>query len=246
MKKFKNLKLSLGFLVVVASSNSFATGIPVVDGAHIATDLQNQIKSWALEAERWTIKISQFEDEYKAKLDHIATQTGARDIKHFMDKSKDILGKVKNLEKWIENPDQFYKYGKDMLANDLKAVFSSYHLENLCVQQDEKERKACEGGIILDTVKQVQAEKGIEQVKERIETINDIADRMGRAKDTKEAQDLSNAMQTQIALLNADKIKIELENNIDLQQQRILQKQKKAQFKEKLRKGIRLENAWED
>ncbi|WP_032996835.1 type IV secretion system protein [Aggregatibacter actinomycetemcomitans] len=46
-----------------------------------------------------------------------------------------------------------------------------------------------------------------------LNTINEIAKRMQAAGKTKEAQDLQNAMQTQIALLNADKIKMDIARN---------------------------------
>lgn len=59
-------------------------------------------------------------------------------------------------------------------------------------------------------MKKEKIDQNAEKLSKRISTIENIANKMKNAKDTKEAQDLSNAMQTQMALLQTDKIAMDL------------------------------------
>ncbi len=83
----------------------------------------------------------------------------------------------------------------------------------MCQGFVDSQKRNCEGKIIIDVVKQEQVKRDLSQVKARVNTINEIAKRMQAAGKTKETQDLQNAMQTQIALLNADKIKMDIARN---------------------------------
>ena len=59
-------------------------------------------------------------------------------------------------------------------------------------------------------MKKEKIDQNAEKLSKRISTIENIANKMKNAKDTKEAQDLSNAMQTQMALLQTDIIAMDL------------------------------------
>ncbi|WP_424406046.1 type IV secretion system protein [Pasteurella sp. PK-2025] len=83
----------------------------------------------------------------------------------------------------------------------------------MCQGFVDSQKRNCEGKIIIDVVKQEQVKRDLSQVKARVNKINEIAKRMQTATKAKEAQDLQNAMQTQIALLNADKIKMDIAKN---------------------------------
>ena len=58
-----------------------------------------------------------------------------------------------------------------------------------------------------------------------------IANKMKNAKDLKEAQDLSNAMQTQTALLQADKIAMDIALSTEQYNRMQAEKQTKAEIK---------------
>ncbi len=199
------LKSTAIALLLGLSANAFAL-IPVTDGAHISTNVANQIQTWLLEAEKWTERVSQIERDFENQKAQLSAVTGITDMSGFMDKASSILGNVSNLDKWLGNQDEILRYGYEILSPELKSVFDSYGLDNLCKNLNDTQRKNCEGDIVIDVVKQEQVKRDLSRVKERVNTINDIAMKMKGATTTKQAQDLSNAMQTQIALLQADKI----------------------------------------
>ena len=55
---------------------------------------------------------------------------------------------------------------------------------------------------------------------------------MQRSTNPKETMDLGNAMNTQIALMQADKLKIDIQTSIDDSQQRLIEKQKQDEIKQ--------------
>lgn len=213
------MKLKLTSLAVVSilfgavSMNASASGVPVVDSAHMATNIQNKIQDWMIEAKRWTERISQFEKDYKNQQAQLGAITGITDISGFMNEAGDILSNIKNLDKWMGDQDKILSKGYEILSPQLKKIFEQYGVGEMCKGFVDSQKRNCEGKIIIDVVKQEQVKRDLSQVKARVNKINEIAKRMQGAVKTKEAQDLQNAMQTQIALLNADKIKMDIAKN---------------------------------
>ena len=197
--KLKITSLAVASILFGAVSlNANAGGVPVIDGAHMSANVQNKIQDWMIEAKRWMESISQFEKDYQNQQEQLGAITGITDISGFMNEAGDILGNIKNL---------------DILSPQLKKVFDKYGAREKCNSFVEEQKRNCEGEIIIDIVKQEQVKRDLSQVKKRVNKINEIAARMERSTKTKETQDLQNAMQTQIALLNADKIKMDIAKN---------------------------------
>ena len=92
----------------------------------------------------------------------------------------------------------------------MKKAFDEYGATNLCKNANLTIQKKCEGEIIVEVLKKEKIDQNADKLKKRISTIENIAGKMKNAKDMKEAQDLSNAMQTQMALLQTDKIAMDL------------------------------------
>lgn len=216
-----NLKLILSGLLLINSTTIYAQGIPTIDSAAIA----RQVETWKVEAERWSETIAEYKKAYQAQLDQIATQTGARDIAGFINESKKQYDQVKDLKQWIDNPEKLLTHGKNALNSELRAIYDKYGMTNICEQGNEKMKTLCEGEIIITATKEQQNRRDLERVNERVNTINEIADRMAKATDTKEAQDLGNAMQTQIALLQADNIQRDIQAKQFEQQERLIEQQ---------------------
>lgn len=216
-----NLKLILSGLLLINSTTIYAQGIPTIDSAAIA----RQVETWKVEAQRWSETIAEYKKAYQAQLDQIATQTGARDIAGFINESKKQYDQVKDLKQWIDNPEKLLTHGKNALNSELRAIYDKYGMTNICEQGNEKMKTLCEGEIIITATKEQQNRRDLERVNERVNTINEIADRMAKATDTKEAQDLGNAMQTQIALLQADNIQRDIQAKQFEQQERLIEQQ---------------------
>ena len=153
------------------------------------------------------------------------------------------MGNIKNLDKWIGDQDRILSKGYEILSPELKGIFDRYGVGEMCQGFVETQKRNCEGKIIIDVVKQEQVKRDLSQVKSRVNKINDIAKRMEVASTQKEAQDLQNAMQTQIALLNADKIKMDIARNSEDLADRKADKQRELYIQQKAKQHVLTERA---
>lgn len=243
--KLKNLLLILS--IIGFSNYSYSSGVPTVD---IATITQLQKEAFE-NASRWTETAKHFKDDLKAQMDTLASQTGIRDIASLVQESSSYFQDAKELQKWISNPQKILDMGFDSLSGDLKDIYKKYGLNSLCEasektksELDIKSRKNCEGQIVLMTLRQQQANNNLNAINERVEKVNAIAKKMAISKDQKESQDLNNAMSTQLALLQADKLKMDVQLQQEKQQDELLEKQKEDLFKQKLQKNKVRNASW--
>ncbi|MDH2998055.1 hypothetical protein A1D22_09215 [Pasteurellaceae bacterium LFhippo2] len=210
----RNIKtIAFAIALSLGSLNVQAGGIPVIDGAQIG----NQIQTWVVEAQRWQQQIQQYKDDFENQKNQLLQQsgilqglTGLRDMKGLLNELNSTLKDVRDIDKWLGDSDQILKYGRDILDSSLKKAFDEYGATNLCKNNSSLIQKKCEGEIIVELLKRKKIETNAKKLEGRISTIESIANRMKNAKDAKEAQDLSNAMQTQIALLQTDKLAMDL------------------------------------
>lgn len=228
MKFVKSTTLAVA--LSLCSITAHAGGIPVIDSAQIG----NQIQTWVVEAQRWQKEIAQYKQDFENQQNQLLQQTGIlstlqgiRDVEGFINDVTNELKDVTNLDKWISQSDYILKNGYDVLGSDLKKIFDSYQLDNLCKSLVSSQKKMCEGNIVLDVIKEVETKRDLEKYEKRLNTIETIAKQMKTAEDSKEAQDLSNAMQTQIALLQADKVKLDIARNNEELAKSKAQKQRK-------------------
>lgn len=228
--KFTSLAVA-SVLFCAVSMNANAGGVPVFDSVHMSANVQNKIQDWIIEAKRWAESIAQFEKDYKNQQAQLGAITGVTDISGFMNEAGDILGNIKNLDKWMGDQDKILSKGYEILSPQLKKIFDQYGVGEMCKGFVDSQKRNCEGKIIIDVVKQEQVKRDLSQVKARVNKINEIAKRMQTATKTKEAQDLQNAMQTQIALLNADKIKMDIAKNSEELADRKADKLKEAELR---------------
>lgn len=224
-------------LIALYSSSVFAGGIPTIDVASIA---QLQLEA-AEQAKRWTETVKQYKDQLETQRDTLAAQTGIRDIADLITESSSYFNDAKELQNWINNPKKILELGFDSLNGDLKKMYKSYGLDNLCSSEQnlmnsfvEKQRKTCEGQIVLMTLRQQQANNNLKAIDERVEKINKIAKKMAQSKDQKESQDLNNAMSTQLALLQADKLKMDIQVQQQQQQRELIEMQQENIRREKV------------
>ncbi|HDR1236516.1 hypothetical protein CBE90_04705 [Pasteurella multocida] len=230
----KLLKITTLSILLSSSLSVQAGGIPVIDGAQIG----NQISTWAIEAQRWTKQLNQYKQDFENQKNQLLQQsgilqgmTGVRDMAGFMNEVKSTLKDIKDLDKWLGNTESILKHGKEILSANLKKAFDEYGATNLCKNSSLVLQKKCEGEIIVEVLKREKIEKNAEKLNKRISTIENIAKKMRNAKDMKEAQDLSNAMQTQMALLQTDKIAMDLALSTEEYNRVQAEKQKQDEIK---------------
>ena len=203
------------FTYLLLSVNSLNAGIPVVDIAgNTQTIIQNikQVAEWIKEAERWIDTSKHYSSQLDAYARQLATQSGIRDVTSFLKKAEDIyakaqragttLGQIRNL-----------KNKKGKLASEVKKLMDEFFEYDYCqdiIDFNENIKNIC-------YQKRSQAIEDILFFKGRSNAISDISKnisilgkKMAKSKDIKESSDLNNAIQSQIALMQAEKIQIDL------------------------------------
>lgn len=182
----------------IVSSPTYASGIPVFDAA---SKLENA-RQWAKEAKQWMETV----EHYKAQ---IATATGLRDIQGLLEQGKSLQSEIKTLQKQGISLN-------DLLTSDnppsgaLNGLYEKYKVFDVC---DLKTKTITEGAKnYLNVCKQETANKGymIEQTAEVQKKVNNalkdigkLSNRIANAKDSKESQDLANAIQAKSVQLNS-------------------------------------------
>ena len=220
------------FLII---STKAVAVIPVTDGASIAQTASEYLQT----ATRWKEQVQQYEQDYKNQMQQLAAQTGITDIAQLVNQTQDAYGSLKDIEGYLSNPQAILSSGYDALTPELKSTYQSYHLDNLCNQyKDDKQLKNCQGKIVINALRQVRNEKAMNQVEQHYSKIQEIADKMVKAQTQKESTDYQNALQVQLALLQADKTAIDIQQNNDTQIQALQSDQKENSFHERLKKEM--------
>lgn len=151
-----------------------------------------------------------------------------------MDNSSMMFKDIKNLEKWIQNPDSIYKYDVDMLSPELKKTYDQLGLKELCKVDNQEAKKNCEGEIILDLMRHEESKRELANIETSVKEINKIAKAIKTSKDIKESQDLANALQVQMALLQAKQIQMQIDLNAEKFNKSALEKKRGNNFMERL------------
>ncbi|HGJ5863817.1 MAG TPA: type IV secretion system protein [Arsenophonus nasoniae] len=199
------LVLGLAVWLSIVSSPTYASGILVFDAA---SKLENA-QQWAKEAKQWMETVEHYKAQMNAYKDQLATATGLRDIQGLLEQGKSLQSEIKTLQKQGISLN-------DLLTSDnppsgaLNGLYEKYKAFDVC---DIKTKTVTEGAKnYLNVCKQETANKGymIEQtaevqkkVNEALKDIGNLSNRIANAKDSKESQDLANAIQAKSVQLNS-------------------------------------------
>ena len=219
------LKSLLAVSFTAVTGNALAV-IPVTDGASIAQTASEYVQT----ATRWTEQVKQFETDYKNQVQQLAAQTGITDISGLVSDTQNLVGNLDDIKTALSDPQSILDNGYDSLTSDLKSVYKSYGVDNICDRYtDSATQKNCQGKIIIDVLRQQRNEKAIEQVDEHYQSIKDIAEKMKSATTQKESTDYQNALQVQLALLQADKTALDIQRDNDTQTDSLAKKKLESQ-----------------
>ncbi len=188
----------------IVSSPTYASGIPVFDAA---SKLENA-RQWAKEDKQWMETVEHYKAQMNAYKDQLASATGLRDIQGLLEQGKSLQSEIKTLQKQGISLN-------DLLTSDnppsraLNGLYEKYKVFDVC---DLKTKTITEGAKnYLNVCKQETANKVymIEQTAEVQKKVNNalkdigkLSNRIANAKDSKESQDLANAIQANSVQLN--------------------------------------------
>lgn len=225
------LKVSLITTMLATSINSvLASGIPTVDGAMIGQTQMNQIQTWIQEAQRWAEKLQQFEKQYTTQLDQLNSVKGVANVFGFNSQISSILSNVGNLDDWLNRSDDILTYGTDILSDKLKKLFDEYGVADSCKGFVASKRKICEGEIIIDVVKKEKTKQKIKQIKQYSNDVQQAIKKAQKATTIKEAQDAQNEIQGIIAVMTANSLMFDIEEQEEERSRRLSEQKQKSEF----------------
>ncbi|MFZ4210593.1 type IV secretion system protein [Pantoea endophytica] len=189
--------------VMIAVSVSFsgtavALGIPTFDTAlNTQTELQ-----WVEKLQQWAQTVKHYQDQIKAYQNQLAAQTGLRDIQGLVSQGMNLKNDIADLAKQGLSIN-------DMLTSNapptgaLNSLYDKYKAFDVCNPQQSKSYETiCKQETInkawaVDQTSEVQG-----KISDALSDISSLSNRIANAKDTKESQDLANAVQAKSIQLN--------------------------------------------
>lgn len=225
MKKF--------ILSLALSASLFGSGIPVVDAAanaQMAMQNLKQIAEWAKEANRWIETAAHYKNQLDAYAKQLASQSGIRNTIAFIKQVKDIYSEAKNtpLMGLKNTTTSDANGGLNSKAKELMNKFMVYdYCSDISIVEKQNICKSQREATFEEAV--FYAERS-EAISDRSKIINQLANKLKGSKDIKESADIGNAIQTQVALLEAEKTQIELYRLSREKQKELLQEQKRQEY----------------
>ena len=224
-------KLSLAALVCLSLSASLlnASGIPVVDAAanaQMAQQNAKQVAEWLKEANRWVDTASHYQKQLDAYAEELAKISGVRDIAGFMKEVEDIYKEGEKLGTSVFDLGTDFKKGtsNDALSKKAKALADKFLKYDYCKDKsDEDSKNLCSHKREKDFEDIVYMQGRSKAISQHTEDIQTLAKKLKQSKDIKESADIQNAIQTKVALLNAEKIQIDLYNEQRAREDKVIE-----------------------
>lgn len=193
---------------------SYASGIPVVDSASIATQTQQNVATaaqWVKEATQWTKELKAYQDELLSK-------TGIRDIQGLIQDAQSISNDLNTIynegesfySDYIENP-------QGILSPKAQAILDKYQVGKTCLNKgfSGDALKGCEAKFLSDLATVEYGKKLETKLKDDNREMKSLIDQVKNSKDPKQTADAANAVQ--LANLKFEKLKFQYEMYRDKQ-----------------------------
>lgn len=220
----------------------FSAGIPVVDAVANSQSLAQNMKTiaeWAKEAQRWADTAIHYKSQLQAYENELLSKTGIRDTVGFL-KDLDKLG------------DYAKMYGEDFLnlggtnpnsslGKESERLFEHYNIYDRCKSlEKEWEKTNCKNTLKreVDNIATVQStSKAVDGSSKRLD---ELSKKVANSKDTKESQDLANAINIEIAQLQVANMKLDMMIKQNEAQKQAELEQHTQDFHQRLGKSVKL------
>lgn len=207
-------------------SFTYASGIPVVDAASIATQTQQNVATaaqWVKEATQWTKELKAYQDELLSK-------TGIRDIQGLIQDAQSISNDLNTIynegesfySDYIENP-------QGILSPKAQAILDKYQVGKTCLNKgfSGDALKGCEAKFLSDLATVEYGKKLETKLKDDNREMKSLIDQVKNSKDPKQTADAANAVQ--LANLKFEKLKFQYEMYRDKQKDLAAYAEEKSQ-----------------
>lgn len=221
--KIKQMSLACVAALTLSISTLSASGIPVVDGAQISQsqinhieDVLKQAKTWAEEAKRWADTAAHYKEQLNAYARQLASQTGIRDVSSYLEDVKELYGSVNKLGMSITDAIEMTKdikgFSKADFIRNFMDIIDNHYEYNPCkaiAETEKAKRNAC----MITYAEPMQDMEVYSEMSENMDkhlkNLNKLSKKLEKSKDIKESSDLNNQIQSQVALMNAQKIQFD-------------------------------------
>lgn len=193
---------------------SYASGIPVVDGASIIARAKQDVAT----AAQWVKEASQWTKELKAYQDELLSKTGIRDVQGLIQDAQSISNDLNTIynegesfySDYIENP-------QGVLSPKAQAILDKYQVGKTCINKgfSGDAIKGCEAKFLSDLATVEYGKKLETKLKNDNSEMNSLINQVKNSKDPKQTADAANAVQ--LANLKFEKLKFQYEMYRDKQ-----------------------------
>lgn len=217
--------------VVLCPSLAGAIGVPVVD----AVANLERINEWTQHLQQWQNTVTHYKSQLDAYKSQLATATGIRDVQTFFKEAKSLTGDLKNLQKnGISLNDLLTNSGS--YSSELNGLYSKYKAFDTCAAiQSQSYADTCKQQVINKAVAIENTSEVQEKINDTVGDIASLASRIEASPDSKESQDLANAITTKSVQLNT--LTTQWEMNVKQAELRdnMLKEKRQAEFEKQQR-----------
>ena len=225
--RFRKLILALSLFI---STQAMSAGIPVFDAVQ-NTESMNQ---WIQKLQQWQETVTHYRSELDAYKQQLATATGVRDVQAFLREAKSLKTDIDNLRQNGISLDDLLSNQSGSYSSELNSLYNKYKTFDTCNPSSSSQRylDSCKQMILNQAV----AIENTSEVENKITgTLGDISDlsvRIANAQDSKESQDLANAIAAKSVQLNALTGQWEMSVKQTEQRATLLEQQKQKAFEQ--------------
>ncbi|MFP1758743.1 TrbJ/VirB5 family protein [Lonsdalea quercina] len=217
-------------LTIFLSAPAFSAGIAVFDAVQNA----ESISQWTEKLKQWQDTVVHYKSELEAYKRQLATATGVRDIQGFLNETKSLKSEIDALRKNGVSLDDLLTHQDGAYSAELQRLYSKYQSFDTCNQSSASRRylDSCKQ-IILNQAVAIENTADVEsKIADTLKDIAALSDRISNAQDSKESQDLANAVAARSVQLNALTSQWEMSVRQAEQRTQLLERQKQQAFEQ--------------
>ncbi|EIY2674978.1 type IV secretion system protein [Pectobacterium carotovorum] len=225
--RFRDSILALSLFI---STQAMSAGIPVFDAVQ-NTESMNQ---WIQKLQQWQETVTHYRSELDAYKQQLATATGVRDVQAFLREAKSLKTDIDNLRQNGISLDDLLSNQSGSYSSELNSLYNKYKTFDTCNPSSSSQRylDSCKQMILNQAVAIENTSEVENKITGTLDDISDLSDRIANAQDSKESQDLANAIAAKSVQLNALTSQWEMSVKQTEQRTVLLEQQKQKAFQQ--------------
>ena len=225
--RFRDIILALSLFI---STQAMSAGIPVFDAVQ-NTESMNQ---WIQKLQQWQETVTHYRSELDAYKQQLATATGVRDVQAFLREAKSLKTDIDNLRQNGISLDDLLSNQSGSYSSELNSLYNKYKTFDTCNPSSSSQRylDSCKQMILNQAVAIENTSEVENKITGTLGDISDLSDRIANAQDSKESQDLANAIAAKSVQLNALTSQWEMSVKQTEQRTTLLEQQKQKAFQQ--------------